>query len=327
MNGINFNTPPAEGFNPLGSLPSIEEMKQKLEASRKASGEGLSPSSLLLFEELANCGVDHPDDFLSGLIAEGLSQFTFHVICNAFNIPNIEEDYKDLSTPIEILDIEPLDIQKNPEKAAWAVQNQAFLAFRNLVPADGNVTDHAEIKIAPRWADRIQQGKIKQLRMKNGEGQVERTLKGEDIMITQLTAEQVDCVSTVIFKAVDIAFKIRAFETQLKAEEKQRKKDLEERENRERQLREDLFLASLRSQSADDKVFVSAKGHAECLEQQQSHLFSESVIERMMKKRLEELKEAKKNDEWNELHEAIIHKEIKVGHLKREILRLRRFLV
>lgn len=314
MRELRFDPP--YSFNPLSNLQPIEEVRGPLEASLKAAQQELSQIPFLLQEELGKLGINHPDDFLFGPAGQGLSRFTFHIIANEAVVRKNGDDFKAAAGTIEVLELEPLDFKSKPEKAAWAVQNQAFFAFRHEVHADEEEAVPPLLKMAPTWADMIRNGQIKQLKMRNASGEAGRQFRRGEVQIAQFTAEEIDGLSKVIYKAVDIAYKIRQIEAQLKKEEKLRMKELKDLEDRARMHRENLDL-KLRAAVKN----ASLEPQAEFEESRGSQAISEAMLEHACKKRTKELKEEKSAQELMELHQAIISRAIKNNELKREILK------
>lgn len=256
------------------------------------------------------------DDYIVHLDKEW-NQYSFHTIALPLITQEVEGDELidfGAMSEVEELEIEPLDIRQNPEKVARAIQNQAFVALKHPVEEEKPV----EAKFAPQWADLIEKGKIKHLKVKGEQGLTDRTIDVKEAEITRFTAAEVNHISTVVFQAIGVAYQIRTLE-QLQREI-ERKKDQEELRNREKRFIEDELSERFQ------QLLEGLKKHREALEETdeiteeafENVLRPPNVIMDIIERRTEEIQEREDVEKQERKKTRIIKKEVESFELKRE---------
>jgi hypothetical protein len=313
---MNFIQPSSRSnYNPLAHLHlSPEKSEGKEFPTNLEELKNFAPVANL-HNELSKLNLTL-DDFIVHLTKEW-NQYSFHTIA----LPLITQETKgdelidfDAMGEVEELEIEPLDIKQNPERVARAIQNQAFVALRHPVEEEKPV----EAKFAPKWAELIEKGKIKQLKVKDEQGATERTIDVKKAEITRFTAAEVDRISTVVFQAIEVAYQIRTLE-QLQREI-ERKKDQEELRNREKHFIEEELSERFQ------QLLEGLKKHREALEETdqiteeafESMPRSKNVIMEMIERRTEEIQEREDVEKQERKKARIIKKEVEKFELKRE---------
>lgn len=306
MIGNNFTLQTQSDYNPLLERALVGVEKAALETP-SVDVSDLTSASQLLLKELEKLNVP-PEHYLFHL-AKDFAQCAFYVIANR-NIDKQCEDLIAMSDETSELEIEPLDIRRNPESVAWAVQNQAFVTLKQA-----SDDKEIEMKFAPKWADYIAKGKVKGLRVKDEIGLVKTTLACADIKITRFSAAEINYISTIILKAVDIAYQIKDNEQQKKAAEEKRKKDQQEMCHQEQQCREILMRNRLEQNEVSEGFFST-------LASEPIHSIStQKMIEKRMNAWQEEVREQERLKERDEQKARNIKSEVDRFELKREILK------
>jgi hypothetical protein len=269
----------------------------------------------LSVEEQKNLIELDPNCFFRNLLPASLAQFTFHVIANECLLQVRSEDLVRKSEGIEVLELEPLDIRQNPEKAAWAVQNRALMALRNQGQPDGDV--HIEIRAFPLFAELVEKGRIRQLHMKNRDGLMERALKREDVEISHFSAQEAHQAAFALFRSVDLSFKIRQVQETIKLQELQGRKEEEELAVKDRFCLQELLLQRLAKWAA-----YAGKEQASklCCRNGSflSLLFDSIVLDFIRKERAEKRREEKKAAAAEALRADILRGEIQHSDQNRE---------
>ncbi|MGE3920759.1 MAG: hypothetical protein AB7F64_07475, partial [Gammaproteobacteria bacterium] len=138
------------------------------------------------------------------------------------------------------LDIQKVNVKRNPEQVAWAVQNNAFVSLAQLVdsPSEMKVkvlsrftikrnreeteksketgsSEEAEKSTAPmklkmdsRWAN-LAQRNIKKINVYDEEGKLQRELHHGDFHVVEFTAAEIEFVSRLAFVAIQASFILR----------------------------------------------------------------------------------------------------------------------
>ncbi len=297
---------------PFAHLPLAHE-KQLIENSSQPLGLPSEEPLLNVINELQKLNLAL-DDYIVHLSKKGLANYSFHIIVTPTRV-------EDLIAPLDNMDqleIEPLDIRQHPERVAQAIQNQAFVALKTKVKPGKKL----KAKFAPKMADWIERGKIKQLKLINPEGEVKEKIELKEAQVTYFTAAEVDHISTVIFKAIDISYQIRALEQQQL--QQQRKQDQQDMENRQKRYQEEQLVERFRELletvekrhkeqlEEDKKVFIEA---ANCLAS--SDTFIRDVIERQT----EEVKEQKAIEKQKNKKDRIIKEDIEKFELQTETIK------
>lgn len=312
--GNNFIQPSSDSnYNPLAALSSFVEGKASNKVPQ-ALDLSTSEPAVNISNELKKLNLAL-DDFIVHLATGGLANYSFHIIVNPVAAQKRDDELIAVMDEVEELEIEPLDIKRHADRVAHAIQNHAFVAFKR----DEREEQKLEAKFAPKWADLIEKGKIKQLRVIHQEGEEAETIKVKEVEITRFTAAEIDHISTVVFGAVNIASQIRNLEQQQL--EKQRKKDQEELDSKANLSREEALAEQFKEllkrlererQAAQKDEDLALKEAAACLNG------SGTLILNAITAQTEEVREKEKIEKEKRKKERILKREIEDFELKKE---------
>lgn len=125
----------------------------------------------------------------------------------------IRNDDKELE-----LDIRKVNVKRNPQEVAWAVQNQAFVALTKISTTlpkqaiDNEETEESEgpqeLKINAQWASLVNKH-VKKINVYDDEGKLQRELHHNDFKVVEFTAAEVEFISRLSFIAVKASFQLR----------------------------------------------------------------------------------------------------------------------
>jgi hypothetical protein len=307
MIGNNFFVQNSPDYNPL--LDQSLAPGKKEEPSMEESN--ICPV-VHLFEELDKLDLP-PEEYFAHLL-KGLSGYHFFIMNPQCKARSKDEELIQQADHSEELEIEEIDIQRNPEQVAKAVEEKSFVFLKQ---PEGE--EPLQMKVAPKWERRIKAKKIQQIRIKrhHEHGESCKVVKGCHIQVTAFTVEEIDKISTVLFKAVDIAYQIRNLEQQKKEAEEKKKKDQEEFKSGEKQFRESLVKGQFKGRS---EQAVQAKKSVTMAFNAASKAAQDRFIEKQrFSARQEEAKRQEQLEEKDEKQARIIKKEIQDCELKREI--------
>lgn len=215
-------------FNP--SIFDRDVRMRVLETLCVQSKPCVCPSPLMLLEDLAQMGIP-PEVYLAHLL-NGLPHYSFYILAN--QCPSGDHD-EQMIVPLqsEELEIECIDLRGNLEKVAKAVEKQAFVAFKKGTLG----TSQAEMKIAPKWEKLLRLGEIQKIKIKKDELSESdncHEINGCDVKFSTFTVQEVDEISTILFRVIDIASQIRTLEQQKKEADEKMKHAQQEIENRKK---------------------------------------------------------------------------------------------
>ena len=210
-----------------------------------------SAAPMMLLNDLVQMGIP-PEVYLAHLL-NGLPQYSFYIIANECHT---DEQEVQMSTPYlsEELEIECIDMRSNLEKVAKAVEKQAFVAFKK-----GTLeTTQAEMKITPKWEKLLKEGEIQKIKIKKDElSKGCHEINGCDLKFSTFTIQEVDEISTILFKVIDIACQIRAIEQQKKEAEEKWKRAQQDIQNRKKCNKQLLVHYSRERMEKKDEIPVS----------------------------------------------------------------------
>lgn len=317
MIGNNFLIQNSLDYNPLFDQPFSVNIGEK-EKQLKIIKEPDECPVKHLFEELAEMNIC-PEDYCAHLLTR-FPAYSFYIMANHHQckVKTSEEDQLILPSDLGELEVEAIDILSNPEKVAKAVEEQAFVALKQL---EGE--EKIELKVAPKWERRIKLKKIRHLKIRElqlHEQEKKETckiIKGE-ISITTFTAEEIDEISTILFKAVDIAYKIRNFEQQKKENEERKKNGQKEISAGEKQLKETLINRQFKKRNDS----VAQKKSAMLTSASISKASQDEFIEKQrFIARREAAKQQAQLEQKDEKQTRMIKKEIQDFELKKETIK------
>jgi hypothetical protein len=227
-----------------------------------------------------------------------------------FNHPILDKVNRDklIKEGDDSIEIEPMDFQ-NREKALKAMQDAAFVAIKN-----------GEAKFHPKWADYIEQRHIKRLKVKNEVGEIEKIVDLKELEVARFTPEEVNTISILIFKVVDVSCQIRVLEQQQKEMEKERKKEHKEMDNQARRFREETAIERFKELIEDLAYHFRVANRSKKFLETDRNDFDLSLILEIMEHRREKLKEQEKIASEREKQARIIKKDIEYFELKKEII-------
>ena len=303
MIGHNFIQQSNSGYQPV---VKAHEGNTEVEPSQTL------PSTSNSFDDLEKLNL-LLNDYMASLTKEW-GDYSFHIIANQVARQQFGEELIFSASEMEELEIEPLDIKRNPEKAARAIHAQAFVALRK---PDGTERS-PDAKFASKWADLIENGKIKHLKVRNQEGEIEQNFDVKEIEITRFTLGEVNHISTIILKAVGISQQITTFQQQQKERETRRTKDQEERENRERQFREELLVQRFQELVKNLRMISLGQNDLALQDARRQLPDSEGLIMQIIAKHAEEVKEQEKIEKEREKKAAILKKDIEYFKSRKE---------
>lgn len=290
MIGNNFILEPFS-FERTFTLPEVEGTSKRLSESRNQERQG---------EELEKLGMQL-ESSLSG--STDLSQYSFYRI-NTQDLTDAEEAALSTTSSSEVagLTLEPIDIRRDSTLVAQAINDRAIVAFKS-----GNGQKKATMKMDPKWESYVQRKKVKQIKVKRPDGNVEQVIDIKDIETKRLTEEEMNLIATKILKAIAIAQKAKQVE--------QEKRDHAAIIQGEKQLQEQCQ----RSKKSLDPVKEVVRSFIFTLASQLQSSF-EAMIEKYLTARREELKREEELEERDEKQIRIVKKEIENFELKRDIL-------
>jgi hypothetical protein len=301
MIGNNFTLHQGGGFNPLFPLYSHNGEKEFAETC------DFCPASQLLVDELSQLGITPDNPFFC--FTNELAHYSFHIIANVALAAKREEELIAAACECEELEIEPINIWQHPERAAWAMQNQTFVALKKI---EGQ--KKLEAKWSPKWAELIGKGKFKQFKLKDEKGEPKKIFQQHEIELTSLTAEEVEHISTLTFKAVGIVHQIRNIEQERREAAVKAKKDQKEIKKKETQFTLHYLQARLKAQWKQCCLKFNVVRNSRFSSHQQ-------LLEQRMQVHQEEMREQQRLIEKDEHKARIIKRDIEQVELKREIIK------
>lgn len=270
-------------------------------------------------------------------IIEDFNQIDLHILTPASleKLKQIEGEGrvpKELVADNELeLDIQKVDIKRNPEQVAWAVQNNAFICLKQLdelsvmiekvlatstikINSEESEIDKTEelgnsgeteksaspmeLKVDTRWVKFIEHN-IKKINVYDDGGKLQRELHHGDFQVVEFTAAEVEFVSRLAFAAIQASSILR----QRKDEEVSAKKGISEE-----QRVKVSFMTQNRSREVNGKIDLTALPQKQKLER--GSISTEAIEGRIIEKQKEDKREQQELQDQMDKQDRIIKKEI-----------------
>lgn len=217
------------------------------------------------------------------------------------------------------LDIKKVNITRNPEEVAWAVQNNALVAFKEIKATfnsneqkETEGEESFEIRLEAKWAS-LTNRYINRINVYNQEGQLQRTFNEGEFHTTEFTAAETEYIFKLAFIAIHISF-------YLKKEEAKTKEKIKKNIENQSPL---LEKSAIEYENEKQKVKFNYKFNFLILNSPGSRF---SIFQRIFQKIQEKAKEEEEIEEAQkkaqDLKYRIIQKEILITEIKQILLKL-----